>query len=116
MMDSEDPAEKEAAGNVQIHFPGQGPEGKGVHVNISGAGLLKHAPNPEGGKKLLEFMASEEGQKLFVKPSWEYAANESVDVTYPMFPTTFRADQVPASELAANNKKALMIFDQVGWR
>lgn len=116
MMASEDPAEKEASGQVQVHFLGQGENGGGAHVNVSGAGLLKHAPNAEGGKKLLEYMASEEGQRLFVKPSWEYPANSDVQIDYPMFPTTFKADKVNASELAANNKKALMIFDTVGWK
>ena len=116
MLASDDPAEREAAEKVQVRFLGQGEDGEGAHVNVSGAGLLKHAPNPEGGKALLEFLASVEGQTLFVKPSWEYPANPKVQVDYPMFPTEFKADQVSASELAANNKKALMIFDRVGWK
>lgn len=116
MMASEDAAEKEASTKVAVHFLGQGENGGGAHVNVSGAGALKHAPNPEGAKKLLEFMASEAGQALFVKPSWEYPANPMVSITYPMFPTSFKADAVNASELADNNKKALMIFDMVGWR
>lgn len=115
MVHSEDPAERAAAAKVSVHFPGQN-DGSGVHVNISGAGLLKHAPNSEGGKKLLEFLASDTGQKLFVKPSWEYPAVKSVGIAYPEFPKTFKAADVNAAELAANNKKALMVFDIVGWQ
>lgn len=116
MIHSDDPAQEEAAAKVAVHFLDQGEDGEGVHVNVSGAGALKHAPNAEGAKKLLEFMASEEGQKLFVMPSFEYPANPAVEIEYPMFPKTFKADTVNATELANNNKKALMIFDTVGWK
>ena len=116
MLASEDVEERAAAEKVVVHFPGQGPDGDGAHVNISGAGLLKHAPNPEAGRKLLEFMAGTEGQRLFVQPSWEYPANEAVEIFYPMFPETFKAMDVSVDELSGNNKRALMIFDQVGWR
>ena len=116
MVNSSDPAEVEAAKKVAVHFVGQGEGGSGAHVNISGAGVLKHAPNKAGAIKLLEFMASPEGQALFVKPSYEYPAATGVTVEYPMFPKTFKADDVNASDLAANNAQALMVFDSVGWK
>lgn len=116
MLNSDDPAEVAAAKKVVLHFPGQGADGHGAHVNISGAGVLTHAPNPEGAFKLLAFLASPEGQRLFVKPSWEYPVAEGVSVDYPMLPAEFKADPVDVAALADNNVKALMIFDTVGWR
>lgn len=44
----------------------------GVHVNISGAGLLKQSKNPEGAKKFLEWLASSEAQKSFAQVNMEY--------------------------------------------
>ncbi len=116
MLASDDPAQQEAARAVALHFPGQGPGGGGAHVNVSGAGTLVHAPNPDGARAFLEFLASDQGQRLFVAPSWEYPAVPGVAVDYPMFPDRFVQDLVPASELAANNARAVMIFDTVGWR
>ena len=116
MLASGDPEQIEAAQKVAVHFLGQGERGDGAHVNISGAGVLKHAPNPAGAVKLLEFMASAEGQKLFVKPSFEYPVATGVEVAYPMFPSTFKANDLNVAVLAANNMNALMIFDAIGWK
>jgi iron(III) transport system substrate-binding protein len=116
MLTSADAEEAAAAKAVKLHFPGQGENGSGAHVNISGAGLLVHAPNPAGGRAFLEFLASEEGQRLFVAPSWEFPAVPSVTVVYPMFPASIKEDLVPADRLAAHNATAVRIFDLVGWR
>lgn len=116
MLNSSDAEEVAAAKKVAVHFPGQGTNGDGVHVNISGAGLLKNAPNKEAGIKLLEFMASKEGQALFIKPSWEYPVVDGVEIGYEDFPARFKGGKVSASKLAENNAKALKTFDRVDWR
>ena len=48
---------------VKLFWPNQGD--RGVHVNLSGIGLTKHAPHPEAAKKLVEWMTGVEAQKLF---------------------------------------------------
>jgi len=116
MLDSQDPSEVAAARKVVVHFPGQGEGGDGAHLNISGAGVLQHAPNVAGAIRFLEFLASPEGQQLFVAVSYEYPAVPGVEVSYPMFPSSFKANRVSTAELAANNTKALMIFDRIGWK
>ena len=39
---------------VELHFPGQ--DGRGAHINVSGAGLMKNAPNAGNAVKFIEFL------------------------------------------------------------
>ncbi|MDX1380302.1 MAG: extracellular solute-binding protein, partial [Xanthomonadales bacterium] len=61
---------------VRIFWPNQG--GSGVHVNITGAGVTRHAKNPEGATQLLEWMASPAAQNLFADENMEYPVNPAV--------------------------------------
>src|SRR5690554_3147675 len=55
MINSDNPAEVEVAENVGIHFP----DGEnGTHINVSGAGVVKNAPNKDNAVKLLEYLSS----------------------------------------------------------
>jgi iron(III) transport system substrate-binding protein len=51
---------------------------KGVHVNVSGAGVTKYAKNPAGAQKLLEWLSSDKAQNLFTDLDMEYPANPAV--------------------------------------
>ena len=50
----------------------------GVHVNISGAGVTRHAKNPQGATRLLEWLSSEKAQNLFADVNLEYPVNPKV--------------------------------------
>ena len=50
----------------------------GTHINISGAGITKHAKHPASALKLLEWFSTENAQKLFAKLNMEYPANPRV--------------------------------------
>ena len=50
----------------------------GVHVNVSGAGITKHASNPTGALKLLEWLSSAKAQAIYGALNKEYPANQSV--------------------------------------
>ncbi len=45
---------------VQIIWPNQ--NDRGTHVNISGGGILKKAPNRDAAVKFLEYLASDAAQ------------------------------------------------------
>ena len=53
-----------------VIFPNQ--DERGTHVNISGAGVTKHAPNAENAIKFLEYLTSEFAQRLFAEGNNEY--------------------------------------------
>lgn len=50
----------------------------GVHVNVSGAGITRHARNPDGARALLEWMSGESAQRLLGGENLEYPANPAV--------------------------------------
>lgn len=47
----------------------------GVHVNVSGAGVVKHSKNVKGAVQLLEWFSSGKGQRMFADLNMEYPAN-----------------------------------------
>ena len=71
MLSGKKGAEQQAAAKkVKPFFPNQ--DGRGTHMNISGAGLVKGAPNKDNAIKLVEFLLSEEAQNHKVNNTFEY--------------------------------------------
>ena len=68
--------QQEAAKKVKPFFPNQ--NDRGTHMNISGAGLVKGAPNKENAIKLVEFLLSTEAQEHIVNNTFEYPMIEGV--------------------------------------
>mgnify|MGYP005995652267 FL=1 len=68
--------QQEAAKKVKIFFPNQ--NDRGTHMNISGVGLVKGAPNKENAIKLVEFLLSKEAQEHIVNNTYEYPMIESI--------------------------------------
>lgn len=115
MLNSSDNQEIEIAKQVGIYFPNQ--EGRGTHINVSGAGVAKHAPNKENAVLFVEYLISEEAQEIFSKSNYEYPINKNIAPS----PTvqdwgTFKEDELNLTELGKNNKKAVLIFDETGWK
>ena len=70
------PEQKEWGGAIKPLFPNA--NDRGSHVNISGMALAKHAPNKANALKLMEFLASEEAQKIYATANNEYPVNPKV--------------------------------------
>jgi len=68
--------QQEAAKKVKPFFPNQ--NDRGTHMNISGAGLVKGAPNKENAIKLVEFLLGTEAQEHIVNNTFEYPMIEGV--------------------------------------
>jgi iron(III) transport system substrate-binding protein len=115
MMTSDDQAEKEAAMAVGVIFPGQ--EGRGTHVNISGAGVAVNAPNKENAVKFIEYLTEEQAQRYLAEGNNEYPVVEGT----PIAPAAaslgdFEEDTLNASELGINQATAVRVFDRAGWQ
>jgi iron(III) transport system substrate-binding protein len=109
-------AEDRAIGEkLAVFFPNQGD--RGTHVNITGAGVLKSAPNPENAVTLLEFLVSPEAQRYFADVSYEYPVNPAVK-PHPVLAVfgSFKQDSLNAAAYAANSVEAAMIMDRAGWK
>lgn len=112
---SEKPEDQEVAEKVAVFFPNQ--DGRGTHVNVSGAAVVKTAPNKENGIKLIEYLASPEAQRYFADTSLEYPANPEVK-PHPVLASwgEFKQDTLNPSVYAQNAAEAAMITDRCGWK
>lgn len=115
LIHSKNPEEIKAGNGIKVFFPNQ--EDRGTHINISGAGVAKYAPNKENAIKFIEFLASVEAQKIFAKSNYEYPINPEVEPSELLKSWgVFKEDLLPLNRLGENNKKAVLIFDEVGWK
>lgn len=115
MLASKDPEEVKAAEKLGVFFPNQNTTG--THVNVSGAGIVKTAPNAANALKLLEFLSEAEAQKSFAEASTEYPVNPSVEPSDLLKSWgTFKRQDINLSKLGENNKKAVQLFNEVGWK
>ncbi|MDT1060959.1 Fe(3+) ABC transporter substrate-binding protein [Paracoccus sp. CPCC 101403] len=88
----------------------------GTHVNISGAAVAKHAPNKEQAVKLLEFLVSDEAQKIYGEANYEYPvkAGAALDPIVASF-GELKVDPTPLTEIVKNRKEASELVDKVGF-
>jgi iron(III) transport system substrate-binding protein len=115
LVRSDKPEENEIAAKVGVVFPNQG--STGTHVNISGAGMLRHAPHPEAATKFLEYLASDEAQGYFADGNNEYPVVPGLTANEALLALgSFEADTLPIDEIGANQPLAQQIFDRVGWK
>lgn len=115
LLASEKPEERAIGEKLGVFFPNQGD--RGTHVNISGAGVLKSAPNKDNAVKLLEFLVSPEAQRYFADISFEYPVNPAVK-PHPVLASfgEFKQDTLNAATFAANSLEASKIMDRAGWK
>jgi iron(III) transport system substrate-binding protein len=115
LLASEKPEEKAIGEKLAVFFPNQGD--RGTHVNISGAGVLKNAPNKDNAVKLLEFLVSPEAQRYFADISFEYPVNPAVK-PHPVLANfgEFKQDSLNAATFAANSLEASKLMDLAGWK
>lgn len=114
-LSSDKPEDKAVADRVQWIFPDQ--NGDGAHVNISGAGVAKYAPNRAEAVQFLEFLASPEAQVYFAKGNNEYpvAGGETGNAALDQL-GAFKADTLNVAAYGRNQKAAQEIMDRVGWK
>lgn len=115
LKNSDDPADREVAKKVAVMLPNQ--NGRGVHVNIGGAGVVKNAPHRDNAIRFLEFLASEEAQEIFAKANYEYPVTEGVERHEDLAEWgEVKLDTLNMDALGENNPYAVRIADRVGWR
>ncbi|MEM9556059.1 MAG: Fe(3+) ABC transporter substrate-binding protein [Acidobacteriota bacterium] len=116
MISAEDkPEDQEAAAKIGVVFPNQGD--RGTHVNISGAGVVRGAPNPDNAVRLLEYLTGDEAQNVFAGGNKEYPVVPTVAPVPELVQFgEFQEDSLNASEFAARNIEALKLMDRCGWR
>ena len=106
----------EAAKKVKMHFPNQ--IDRGVHINISGAGILRNSPNPSNANLFLEFLLSKRVQKYMVDKSYEYPIIDGVlpSTEISSFGLNFKEDETAVKQFGELNPEAIKLMDRSGWK
>ena len=117
MLASEAPEDKAAAEKMAIFWPDQGEQGRGTHINVSGATVTKAAKNKENAVKLLEYLVGDEAQAWYAEHNQEYPVKDAVPASSLLKGWgDFKADSINLSELGKHNAEAVKIMDTVGWK
>ncbi|MGH6749009.1 MAG: Fe(3+) ABC transporter substrate-binding protein [Methyloceanibacter sp.] len=114
LKNDKEPEQKEWANSVNIIFPNT--DDRGTHVNISGAVVAKYAPHKDNAVKLLEFLASDQGQETYADVNNEYPVKEGIPWS-PLVKSwgAFKPDPISLNDIAALRKKASELVDKVGF-
>ncbi len=101
---------------VGIVWPNQAD--RGTHINISGAGMVKTAKNPEAAVKFLEYLASDEAQRYFADGNNEWPVVAGAATGNPALDAMgrFKADTLSIGTLAKNVAAAQKLLDRAGYR
>ena len=112
MLDND--KQKAWADSAYIVFPSLG--GEGTHMNVSGVMMTKHAPNRADAVRLMEFLTSPRGQKIYAGRNFEYPIDPSVKPA-PLVESwgAFERSPVSLATIAENRPAALKIVNRVGF-
>lgn len=116
LMLSTKPEDKKIVEKLGVVWPNQ--QAQGTHINISGGGMLKTAPNKAAAIKFLEYLASDAAQLYFADGNNEWPAVPSVKSNNAALASlgNFKADTLPIATLAKNAVLAQKIYDRAGWK
>lgn len=100
---------------VAIYWPNQ--KDRGVHVNISGAGVTRYAKHPKAAIRFLEWLSTRPAQELFANANLEYPANPNVKAN-PLVNAwgNFKQDRLNVSRAGELQGRAVMLMDRAGYR
>lgn len=116
LMRSDKPEDTDVVKKMVMVWPNQ--KTWGAHVNISGAGVLKHAPHTDAALMFLEYLSSDEAQQYFANGNNEWPVAKGVKLDNPYLESLgkFKADDVEVGELARRIALAQRIHDKLGYR
>ncbi len=116
LMRSDKTDERQITEKLGVVFPNQG--GRGTHFNISGGGMLKHAPHKDAAVKFLEYLSSNEAQVYFADGNNEWPVVPNVATNNPALKAlgSFKPETLNIAVIGKNQPTAQKIFDRVGYK
>ena len=118
MLSGKKGAEQQAAAKkVMPFFPNQ--QDRGTHMNISGAGMLKYAPNKANAVKLVEFLLTKEAQEHIVNNTFEYPmiVGVSPNELVPGADLSFKQDlKTSVKSYGDKQADAIEVMKAAGWK
>ncbi|MCA3130130.1 MAG: extracellular solute-binding protein [Betaproteobacteria bacterium] len=116
LMRSRKPEDRAVAEKVRVIWPDQA--GHGTHMNVSGGGVLRNAPNREAAVRFLEYLAGDEAQAYFANGNNEWPVVRTAIAKNPELESLgrFKSDTLSIQEIAVRTPAAQRIADRAGWR
>ncbi len=116
LMKSNRPEDKAVVERTQVVFPNQAD--RGTHVNISGAAVARHAKNRDAAVAFIEYLASDEAQRMLADGNNEYPVVASARTENPalMAMGRFKAETVPIAKVGAATASVQQMLDRVGFK
>ena len=116
LLRSTKPEDIKTMEKIGIVWPNQ--KTSGTHINVSGGGMLKTAPNKAAAVRFLEYLASDAAQAYFADGNNEWPAVNSVKIANSALDSLgkFKADKLPVRNLAMYQAKSQIIYDRAGFR
>lgn len=106
---------KQPDARLALFWPNQ--DGRGVHVNVSGAGITRHAKHPQAAKKLLEWLSTESAQRILADSNMEYPANPAIEANATVAAWgSFKQDTINVSKAGSLQADAVKLMDRAGYK
>ena len=108
------PAQQKWAAALRLVFPNQ--DGRGSHVNVSGAAVTRHARNRDNAIMLIEFLSGQFAQRKYASQNYEYPVNPRVSWDKEVESWgRFKTDTLSLAKIADLSPAAQKLIDRVGW-
>jgi iron(III) transport system substrate-binding protein len=108
-------AEKGEELPLKIFFSNQ--DDRGIHINVSGAGVTKFAKNRAEAIKFIEWMSEGEAQQILADINQEFPVNPTMKSAPEVQAWgEFKEDTVDISVAGKRQAEAVMLMDMVGYR
>jgi iron(III) transport system substrate-binding protein len=116
LLKSDDPDDRAAGEAIGVILPNQGD--RGTHINVSGAGVMAHAPNRENAVKFIEFLVSDQAQNIYAEVNNEWPVISAVPhaVILDDLYGDFVEDDMNPAIYGANRIEALELMETHGWK
>ena len=115
LASSDKQADRDVANALGVFWPNQAD--RGAHINVSGAGVTRHAKHPEAAERLLEFLVNPESQTWYAEVNNEYPVVADAQASELLQSWgEFKGDSLNLSRLGENNRAAVQLMDRAGWR
>ena len=106
---------KQPNAKLALFWPNQ--NGRGVHVNISGAGIVKHAKQSKAAIRLLEWFSTEKAQRIIADGNLEYPANPAIKANPKVAAWgKFKQDSINVSKAGSLQAVAVKLMDRAGYK
>lgn len=109
--------DQQIAEKLAVFWPNQGSNERGVHVNVSGAGVTKYAKNKDAAVKLLEFLVTDESQQWYAEVNNEFPVVAGVKISDTLASWgPFKSDNLNLTVLGKRNIEAIQLMDRANWK